>query len=282
MSSGRERRRRERDQSRERRTVQRAQSRERRTEQREARRRGAEPQQPIWTRPEPGARRARLSREEIARAALQIADTDGIEALSMRRVASELEVGTMSLYYYVQTKAELLDLMHDEMMGEVVVPEGELPDDWRGALEAIARRALEATRRHPWSLDSPPTVAGPNGMRHFEQSLAAVSGLDVGEQTRFEIIFMVDDYVFGFALREVEEQREAEEWGEPHLAAILEYFESILASGEFPHVESLRHGEDARTAFERIQSFESDPDRFERGLKRMLDGIALELGELPA
>ncbi|HTP23805.1 MAG TPA: TetR/AcrR family transcriptional regulator C-terminal domain-containing protein [Solirubrobacteraceae bacterium] len=279
MSTGRERRIQERDRSRERRVEEREQSRERRLEEREARRHRGEPQPPIWTRPEPGARRARLTREDIARAALQIADADGIDALSMRRVASELGVGTMSLYYYVQTKAELLDLMHDEMIGEVVVPDGELPDDWRGALETIARRALEATRRHPWALDSPPTAAGPNGMRHFEQSLAAVADLDIHEQTRFDIILIVDEYVFGYALREAAEQREAQAWDEAHLEAMLQYFESLLASGQFPHVDSLRQGQDARASFDRIQGLLRDPGRFERGLKRLLDGIALELGD---
>lgn len=279
MSNGRERRIRERDRTRAQQIKQREQVREQRIAQREDRRRARQPQPPIWTRPEPGARQARLTREEIAGAALQIADADGIEALSMRRVAGELGVGTMSLYYYVQTKAELLDLMHDAMIAEVVVPEDELPSDWRGALETIARRALAATRRHPWALDSPPTAAGPNEMRHFEQSLAAVADLDIDERTRFDIIFMVDEYVFGYALREAVELREAEELDEVQLDAMIEYFESLLASGQFPQVESLRQGQDARTAFERVQALMHDPGRFERGLKRLLDGIALELGE---
>ncbi len=209
--------------------------------------------------------------------ALQLADADGIEALSMRRVAAELGVGTMSLYYYVQTKAELLDLMHDAMMSELVLPDGELPDDWREALEAIARRALASLHRHPWALDTPTTMPGPNAMRHFEQSLTAVSGLDVDERTRFEIILMVDDYVFGYALREAEDQREAREWDELEYDALIKYAESQLATGQFPHMERLREGRDARSAFERINGLVRDPDRFERGLKRLLDGIALEL-----
>lgn len=266
--------------AREKRMRAREESRERRIEQRQARRgrqQGDNVQQLIWMRPEPGLRRARLNREEIARAALRIADAEGIEALSMRRVAGDLGVGTMSLYYYVQTKAELLDLMHDEMMGEVVISEDELPDDWRGALEAIAHRALAAIQRHPWAIGAPPTVSGPNGMRHFEQSLAAVAALDASERTRFEIIFIVDEYVFGYALREAEEMREADERDESKLDALMAYFETQLATGQFPHIEGLREGTDARTSFERIEGLMRDPGRFDRGLKRLLDGIALEL-----
>jgi Tetracyclin repressor-like, C-terminal domain len=179
----------------------------------------------------------------------------------------------------VQTKPELLDQMHDAMMSEVVIPDDGLPHDWRGGLEAIARRALAAVRRHPWSLDTPPTMPGPNGMRHFEQSLATVADLDVDERTRIEIILMIDDYVFGFVLREAEDLREAEERDERQFDAMLKYLESQLATGRFPHMDDLRQGQDARSAFERIQGLVSDPDRFERGLKRLLDGIALELGD---
>ena len=73
----------------------------------------------IWSRPEPGTRGARLSRDGIAAKALEIADRDGIEAVSMRRVASELGAGTMSLYHYVNNKQELFDLMNDAMMSEL-------------------------------------------------------------------------------------------------------------------------------------------------------------------
>jgi AcrR family transcriptional regulator len=272
-----------REQSRDERARSREQSRERRIEERGRRRRERrtddEPPGPIWTRPEPGARRARLTREEIAQAALQIADADGIDALSMRRVASDLGVGTMSLYYYVQTKAELLDLMHDAMIGEVIVPDDELPRDWRGALELIARRALAAIRRHPWSLAGPIATPGPNALRHFDQSLAAVSELDLDLQARFEIILMVDDYVFGYALREAEDQREETAWDESQLdETIAAYFDAQLATGGYPQIEKLRAEQDPHEVMRKIRGYARDPERFERGLKRLLDGIALELG----
>src|SRR6185436_15098966 len=95
----------------------------------------------IWERPEPGARRPRYTREQIARTALAIADAEGFEAVSMRRVASELGAGTMTLYHYVRNKDELIELMDDAMMSELIVPDDEMPSDWREALTAIARRS---------------------------------------------------------------------------------------------------------------------------------------------
>lgn len=283
MSSGREQRARIREESSDAWTRAREESRERRTERREARReRRADDQRraPIWARPEPGARRARLTREEISRAALQIADADGIKALSMRRVASELGLGTMSLYYYVQTKAELLDLMHDAMMGEVIIPEGELPSGWRDALELIARRALAAIQRHPWSLAGPIATPGPNAMRHFDQSLQAVSELRVDLQTRFEIILMIDDYVFGYALREAEEQREEAAWDESQLdETIAAYFEAQVGTGEYPQIEQIREHQDPHEVMRKLRGYARDPARFERGLTRLLNGIARELGD---
>jgi AcrR family transcriptional regulator len=257
-------------------------TREQRIEQRDVQRvgrRGAAAVGPVWARPEPGARRASLTRDEIARAALAIADAETLEALSMRRVASELGVGTMTLYYYVRNKEELLDLMHDEIMGEVLVPADELPADWRGALTAIAHRTRVTMLRHPWVLGAPPAASGPNGMRHFEQSLAAVASLALDLDHRFDIICAVDDYTFGYLLREVEQEREdaspygTEEW----LEAITAYFDAQWSSGEFPHVRRLIEGSTARAVIDRLNAMSHDPARFDRGLDWLLDGVQRSL-----
>src|SRR5262245_12639315 len=81
----------------------------------------------IWSRPEPRARRPAHTRDGIASAAIRIADAEGFEAVSMRRVAAELRAGTMTLYHYVRTKDELLALVDNAVMGELLVPPGELP-----------------------------------------------------------------------------------------------------------------------------------------------------------
>ena len=100
----------------------------------------------LWTRTEPSPRKPRFTRDDITAAAVRIADTEGFDALSMRRLATELDAGTMTLYHYVRTKDELLTLAVDEVMCEVVLG----PDDSdahalaRGAGDA--RRALAARR----------------------------------------------------------------------------------------------------------------------------------------
>jgi len=253
-------------------------TREQRIEQRDtqrADRRDGPAVGPIWARPEPGARRASLTRDEIARAALAIADAETLDAVSMRRVASKLAVGTMTLYYYVRNKEELLDLMQDEIMGEVLVPEGELPADWRGALTEIAERTRETMLRHPWVLGAPPAAGGPNGMRHFEQSLAAVNEMELDLAGRFEVICAVDDYTFGYLLREVEQANEdrspyaSEEW----IEAVIAYLDEQWSSGAFPEVQRLLPGSSTRELIAELDALAHDAGRFRRGLAWVLDGI---------
>src|SRR6266508_2374264 len=89
---------------------------------------------PIWARAEPIGRRAPHSRAEIAKAGIAVADAEGVDAVSMRRVARELGLGTMSLYHYVRGKDELIDLMSDAILGGQLVDDAELGKGWRPAL----------------------------------------------------------------------------------------------------------------------------------------------------
>jgi AcrR family transcriptional regulator len=95
----------------------------------------------------------RMERAEIVSAAVRIADADGVDAVSMRRLADELGVATMTPYTHVASKDELLDLMRDAVAAEMLLPEP-LPEDWRAALRAIADRTRAAYEAHPWCLDS--------------------------------------------------------------------------------------------------------------------------------
>src|SRR5207342_3591564 len=133
----------------------------------------------VWIRAEPGSRRPRLSREQIAAVAVRIADAEGIEAVSMRRIAADLDAGTMTLYHYVRTKDELLTLVTDAVMGELVLPADQLPaDDWVTAITAIARSSRLALGRHPWVFDSVDGPAvGPYGVRHPRRSLQSMASL---------------------------------------------------------------------------------------------------------
>jgi AcrR family transcriptional regulator len=235
--------------------------------------------QPVWTRPEPGARKPRFSREQIAATALAIADADGFDAVSIRRVAAELGAGTMSLYRYISAKTDLIALMDDAIMAEFLVPDGQLPADWRAALALIARATRAALLRHPWAVqalqgrgaaaqDGP---FGPNGIRHFEQSLAAVATAPLNATAKLHLIANIDDYIFGHVLRTAELQARAD--ADPaHAAAITGYIQDQLATGQYPHLSNLNRD----PAFQAIADPGQLDQRFERGLRALLDGAAAD------
>lgn len=224
----------------------------------------------IWLREEPCSRSPAHSRAQIAAAAVALADSEGFEAVSMRRVAQELGAGTMTLYHYVANKDELVTLMADAVMGEILIAEAELPTAWRPAIAAIATRSLEALRRHRWMLDRlGDSRPGPNGMRHFEQSLQAMAGAGISSRAVFEAIVLIDEYVFGFAIREAQESAEHERGWAP---GVREFFQRELDGGGFPRVRELL-GDDVETAMERVAEVFFEEGRFERGLNRLLDGI---------
>jgi hypothetical protein len=180
----------------------------------------------------------------------------------------------MTLYHYVRNKDELIELIDDAIIGEVLVPDGEMPPDWREAMAEIARRTRATFRRHPWTIEIPPaTEGGPNGIRHFEQSLEAVSGSGLSDRDAVDLIFIVDDYAFGAALRENmisdgSGEGVRSDWVEGHLARFSE-----LDPGEYPRLHEFFSGSDPREVFERLLEPAVDDTRFERGLQILLDGI---------
>jgi AcrR family transcriptional regulator len=228
----------------------------------------------IWTQPAPGERKPRFTREQIAEVALRIADTEGFDALSMRRIADELGAATMTLYHYVRTKDDLISLMDDTIMSSVLIPEGELAKDWRVALRQIAMGSYRAFMRHPWALDALKGAPfGPNGIRHVEQSLAAVANAPFDQQGKLDALGIVDDYVFGHVVRVVEaaQQKDFVE-GKPS-KAIIKFAEQMLATGHFPHLEEMLGDGDPVAAWGRMVRFMNDAGRFVRGLDVILDGL---------
>ena len=239
---------------------------------------------PIWARPEPSGRRAPHSRADIAEAAIAVADAEGIDAVSMRRVARELGLGTMSLYHYVRGKDELIDVMSDAILGNQLVDDAELRKGWRPALRAIAVATRRNFERHPWIVGAmqprPRAVPGPNSLRHFDQSVAAVADVDVDLQTKMEIIALIDDYVFGFSLRaDIAGMEERVEQSEPGwMQAVFDYMSVELETGAYPNVQRIvDENRAAGGKDEDLAGMALDEGRFERGLERLLDGIAAEL-----
>lgn len=230
----------------------------------------------IWTRVPPGSRRPRFTREAIASAAVRIADTEGIDALSMRRLATELGAGTMTLYHYVHTKDELLALVTDAVMAEVVLPDDvTLPADWRAAITVIAKRSKATLERHLWLFDIRENPAfGPSGVRHFDQTLEALASLDVSFEDKMDIALVVDEYVFGHVLH----SRSSAVTEDPGLARrMIAYVESLLATGQYPQLSELAASVGMQAAWNRMERHGTDPGRFDRNLGRLLDGIESDL-----
>lgn len=232
---------------------------------------------PIWALPQPAGRKPRYTREQIAHVALLVADQEGFDAVTMKRIAVELEAATMTLYYYVRNKADVVALMHDAILADILVPDDCLRAGWRDAVTAIARRTRDVLMAHPWSVASLSEAQfGPNAMRHVEQSLAAVAGTGLALPARFELIAAIDDYVTGNALHAVESLTRAKIAADDPamVAAAIAYGISQLQAGDFPQLSAIAAG-GAQAA---------DPpgppmteaaltDQFERGLQALLDGL---------
>ena len=238
---------------------------------------------PIWAVPEPADRKPRHTREQIAAAALRIADTEGFDAVTMQRIAAELGAGTMTLYYYVRTKADIVALMQDAILADILIPDDELPPDWRAAMTAVARRSRQVLMAHPWSLSSLDEAQfGPNAMRHFEQSLAATAGAGLSVAARLELIAAVDDYVAGNALHAVEaltRARIAQE--DPDMvAAAIAYGLALTETEAFPQLRALYAESTGNQDGEQVTPPMTEgalASQFERGLQALLSGLATRM-----
>jgi AcrR family transcriptional regulator len=220
-----------------------------------------------------------LSRDEIVRTAIAVADAEGPEAISMRRIARELRAGPMSLYWYVGSKEELLTLMLETLEAEVEAPEP--TGDWRADLRVFANQMRAALSRHPWALEfigsRPP--AGPNDARNLERLLGILAGLDLDARPTMDLLGAIATYVLGAVIREgreirgqrEQEQAEADRTEEELDAERERYRDWFRASGQYPQIA-------------RLMESGIDPDdpatrdeRFEFGLDILLDGIAAQV-----
>jgi AcrR family transcriptional regulator len=230
----------------------------------------AEPSPVIWARLDQSAQRPKplLTHHQIVAAAIEIADSEGLQALSMRKVAARLGAGTMSLYRYVANKDDLLDLMVDAILGE------ELPDkpsgDWRSELAEQARRVRRGARRHPWAIGfmlARPNL-GPRALRTIEHAMAAVDGLGLDIDQMLDMVATVGAFAVGFVQAELAEQEAQRRTGlteEQWRARMAPYIRRLIATGRYPYLERI------------VIEAEDFPDidaTFERRLALVLDGLA--------
>ncbi|ROS45036.1 TetR family transcriptional regulator [Amycolatopsis thermoflava] len=227
----------------------------------------------LWGLQEPPSKgpKARFTVEEITRVAIKLADTAGLAALSMRKVAEELGAGTMSLYTYVPGKAELLDLMVDAVVGETARP-AEVPGGWRGRLAQIARENAAVYRRHPWLLQvatSRPPM-GPNVIAKYDYELRALEGTGLTDVEMDQVLTLVLGFVHAAMRGVVDAEQAARRSGQSDVQWWESYaplLEKIFDPERFP--VAARVGSAAGEAYQAP----SDPQAFEFGLARILDGV---------
>ncbi|WP_097963428.1 TetR/AcrR family transcriptional regulator [Streptomyces sp. or20] len=218
--------------------------------------------------PKPG-----LTLDRIVTAAVAVADAEGLAAVSMRRLSTELGTGTMSLYRYVPGKAELLDLMLDRVLGEPL-PSGTAPvdaaappADWRASIDAMARTYLDNLRRHPWLLkiNQARTVLGPSALRGLELSLTALRSMGLRDPELISVIITVNSFVEGLARTRADAVEAVRETGlsdQEFWDNQSPYLERAMLSGAYPMMASL--SEDA---------FSAEFDHFAFGLGRLIAGL---------
>jgi AcrR family transcriptional regulator len=228
----------------------------------------------LWERLEEAAAvRPGLSAQTIATAAVGIADADGLDAISMRRLAAELGVSAMAAYRHVSGKDDVVELMVDLVYGEVDIPDGA---DWRETMRALASGIRALVLKHPWltRLSAPQAVyeLTPNRLALEERALAALRGLHLDADTTMSVYRTVAAYVHGatsaeIGLRQLMNDRCGTNGAETQtgLAAQMTW---LLNTGRYP--EFARYVREAARQDD-IQW------QFDTGLEYVLDGIAARI-----
>ncbi|MFD8499965.1 TetR/AcrR family transcriptional regulator [Amycolatopsis sp. NPDC059657] len=216
-------------------------------------------------------RKPELSLGQVVKAAIEVADAQGLDSLSMRRVAERLGVGTMSLYRHVPGKVELLDVMVDRVSAEAEYEIGD--EDWRSRLEQVARVNRALFERHPWLLTLFPRrpPLGPGVFAKYNAELQALDGIGLTDVEMDSALTLVLGYIRDATASLVEWKTLSERSGQsddgwwstlaPHLDRVLDHERYALA---------IRVGTAATTHYNGVHDAEH---AFEFGLQRVLDGI---------
>ncbi|MFH9007873.1 TetR/AcrR family transcriptional regulator [Streptomyces afghaniensis] len=227
----------------------------------------------IWARPERTGRgpKPAFTRADIAAAAVRIADAEGLDAVSMRHVASELGCGTMSLYNYVPRKEDLYELMIDAIGAEheMFEPTG----DWRADMLRNAEETRAIMRRHTWVPRLMPGVFafGPNSLRYLEHCLGCLEPLDVPAATKTELIALLNGVVTTYTANDIAtvERTRSMPWSvEEENAVRMAYLGSQVATGAYPRLAAAFMEQSGPVDLESV---------FRRALERVLDAYDPDL-----
>jgi AcrR family transcriptional regulator len=206
--------------------------------------------------------RTPLSRERVLRAAMTLADEEGIEALSMRKLADELGVKAMSLYNHVANKDDLLDGLVNAAYGEIALPSAEA--DWKTQIREIAVSAHETLLRHPWASGlQMRQKPGPARLRYGDSLLGCFRNAGFSKDLTYHAYHIIESYILGYTFQVLSYQN-----------VDMEQFADIAASfmrgeflAEYPHFSEhvQQHMEP--------EPGQDDVNAYELGLDLILDGL---------
>jgi AcrR family transcriptional regulator len=210
-------------------------------------------------------RRPALTRERILRAAISLADRDGIESLSMRKLGHQLGVEAMSLYNHVRNKVDMLDGMVDVVFSEIDLPASAV--EWRIAMRKRAISARQALLRHPWAIGLMESRAtpGPATLRHHDSVLGSLRTAGFSVDMAAHAYSILDGYIYGFTLTELTLPFSSSDG----VAGVAEVAGNILAGfrpNEYPHLAEMAVDRAMKPGY-------NYGDEFEYGLDLILDGI---------
>jgi AcrR family transcriptional regulator len=210
-------------------------------------------------------RRGALTRERILEAAISLADRDGIESLSMRKLGDELGVEAMSLYNHVRNKGDLLDGMVDAVFSEIALPAS--GEDWRLAMRQRAISARQALLRHPWAIGLMESRAtpGPATLRHHDAVLGSLRTAGFSIDMAAHAYSLLDGYIYGFTLTELTLPFGNSE-GVAGVAEVADKMVQGFRIGEYPYLAEMAVDRAMKPGY-------NYGDEFEYGLDLILDGI---------
>ncbi|MCL6734447.1 TetR/AcrR family transcriptional regulator [Streptomyces neyagawaensis] len=211
--------------------------------------------------------RETLTRQRVLRAAVELADSGGLETLSMRKLGEAVGVEAMSLYNHVANKEDLLDGMVDLVFGEVDLPSPD--DEWRQAMRQRAASMRQVLSRHRWAIGLMASRAtpGPATLRHHDAVLGCLRRGGFSLTLTAHAVSVLDGYIYGFALQEKALPFETPE----QTADVAEAIMSGFGDGEYPYLTEIATEHVMRPGY-------AYGDEFDFGLDLILDGLQQAVG----
>jgi AcrR family transcriptional regulator len=214
------------------------------------------------------ARREPLSRGQVLRAAVALADQGGIGALSMRKLGQALGVEAMSLYNHVASKGDLLDGMIDVVFSEIGLPDSD--EGWKPAMRRRAISAREVLGRHRWAIGLMESrrSPGPATLRHHDAVLGCLRAAGFSVEMTAHAYSLLDSYIYGFALQEASLPFGTAE----ETAQVAQEIAGQLPAGQYPHLAELATGHVLQPGYRYGDEFEIGLDLILAALQRTAGG----------